>query len=113
MWSLTAAFQRPQRRASRADTEQIKALWRADPDPARTLAFHEELIAAVRGGSARKHGDEALRDCPWSQVYVAVKQVTIGGVQLQRNEKFALEVGVSRGQFTRSIERLGLLAAGS
>jgi hypothetical protein len=113
MWSLTAAFQRPQRRASRADTEQIKALWRADPDPARTLAFHEELIAAVRAGNARRHGDEALRDCPWSQVYVAVKQVRIGGVQLQRNEKFALEVGISRGQFTRSIERLGLLAAGS
>jgi hypothetical protein len=113
MWSLTAAFQRPQRRASRADTDQIKALWQADPDPARTLAFHEELIAAVRAGNARRNGDEALRDCPWSQVYVAVKQVMIGGVQLQRNEKFALEVGVSRGQFTRSIERLGLLAAGS
>jgi hypothetical protein len=111
MWSLTAAFQRPQRRASRADSEQLKALWQADPDPARTLAFHGELIAAVRAGNARQHGDEALRDCPWSQVYVAVNQVTIGGVQLQRNEKFALEVGVSRGQFKRSIGRLGLLAA--
>jgi hypothetical protein len=113
MWSLTAAFQRPQRRASHADSEQLQALWRADPDPARTLAFHEELIAAVRAGNARQHGDEALRDCPWSQVYVAVNQVTIGGVQLQRNEKFALEVGVSRGQFKRSIGRLGLIAAGA
>ena len=113
MWSLTAAFQRPQRRASRADTEQLKALWRADPDPASTLAFHEQLLGAVRAGDARQHGDEALRDCPWSQVYVAVNQVTIGGVQLQRNEKFALEVGVSRGQFKRSIGRLGLLSAGS
>jgi hypothetical protein len=113
MWALTAAFQRPQRRASLADTEQLRALWQADPDPASTLAFHDELLAVVRAGNARQHGDEALRDCPWSQVYVAVKQVMIGGVQLQRNEKFALEVGVSRGQFTRSIERLGLLTAGS
>jgi hypothetical protein len=112
MWSLTADFQRPQRRANRADAEQIKALWRADPDPASTLAIRGEIIAAVRAGNVRQHGDEALRGCPWSQVYVAVNPVTIGGVRLQRNEKFALEVGISRGQFKRSIERLGLLAAG-
>ena len=48
-----------------------RALWRADPDPASTLACHEELLAAVRAGKARQHGDESLRDCPWSQVYVA------------------------------------------
>src|SRR5215475_7305851 len=102
LWRLTATFQRPQRRASRSDTEQLRALWRADPDPAGTIAFNEQVLAAVRAGNARPHGDEALRNCPWSQVYVAVNQVTIGGVQLQRNEKFALEVGVSRGQFKRS-----------
>jgi hypothetical protein len=113
MWALTAAFQRPQRRASRADTEQLRALWRADPDPASTLAFHEELMAAVRAGDARQHGDEALRDCPWSQVYVAVNRVTIGGVLLERNEKFALEVGPSDGQFRRGISRLGLLTSGT
>jgi hypothetical protein len=112
MWSLTADFQRPQRRANRADAEQMKALWRADPDPASTLAIRGEIVAAVRAGNVRQQGDEALRDCPWSQVYVAVKPVTVGGVRLQRNEKFALEVGVSRGQFKRGIERLGLLAAG-
>ena len=113
MWALTAVFQRPQRRASRADTEQLSALWRADPDPASTLAFHDELLAAVRAGNARQHGDEALRECPWSQVYVAVNPVTIGGVRLARNEMFALEVGLSGGQFKRRISRLGLLAAGT
>src|SRR5262249_50115293 len=101
---LPATSQRPQRRASRADTEQLRALWRADPDPAGTIAFHEQILAAVRAGSARQHGDEALRDCPWSQVYVAVNQVTIGGVQLQRNEKFALDVGISGGRFRRRID---------
>ncbi len=113
IWALTAAFQRPQRRSNRSDTEQLRALWRADPDPASTLACHEELMAAVRAGKARQHGDEALRDCPWSQVYVAVSQVTIGGVRLERNEKFALEVGVTGGQFRRRISRLGLIAAGA
>ena len=113
MWSLTAAFQRPQRRASRADTEQLMALWRADPDPASTLAFHEEILAAVHAGKARKHGDESLRDCPWSQVFVALNPVTVGGVRLERNEKFALEVGLSGSQFRRRISRLGLLAAGA
>jgi hypothetical protein len=113
MWSLTAAFQRPQRRASPADTEQLKALWNADPDPAGTLAFHREVIAAVRAGNARQNGDEALRDCPWSQVYVAVNPVTVGGVRLARNERFALEVGLSGGQFRRGISRLGLLASGA
>lgn len=113
MWSLTAAFQRPQRRASRADAEQLSALWRADPDPVSTLAAHEEILAAVRAGNVRQHGDEALRDCPWSQVYVAVNPVTVGGVRLARNEKFALEAGPSGGQFRRRISRLGLLAADS
>ncbi len=68
-------------------------------------AFQEELLAAVRAGNARQHGDEALRDCPWSQVYVAVNQVTIGGVRLERNEKFALEVGLTGGQFRRRISQ--------
>ena len=113
IWVLTAAFQRPQRRASAADSERLRALWRADPDPASTLAFHEELLAAVRAGNARQHGDEALRDCPWSQVYVAVNRVTIGGVRMERNEKFALEVGLSGGQFRRRISRLGLLTSGT
>ena len=113
IWALTAAFQRPQRRASAADTERLQALWRSDPDPASTLSFQEELLAAVRTGNARQHGDEALRDCPWSQVYVAVNQVTIGGVRLERNEKFALEVGLAGGQFRRRIGRLGLLTSGA
>ncbi len=113
MWALTAAFQRPQRRASRTDAEQIRALWLADPDPASTLAFHDEVMAAVRAGNARQHGDEALKDCPWSQVYVAVNRFTIGGVRLERNEMFALEVGLAGRQFRRRISRLGLLATGT
>ncbi len=67
----------------------------------------------MRAGNARQHGDEALRDCPWSQVYVAVNRVTIGGVRMERNEKFALEVGLSGGQFRRRISRLGLLTSGT
>ena len=113
MWSLTAAFQRPQRRATHADADQLRALWRADPNPANTLAAHEEILAAMRAGNVRQHGDEALRNCPWSQVYVAVNPVTVVGVRLARNEKFALDVGVSGGQFRRRISRLGLLAPGA
>jgi hypothetical protein len=61
----------------------------------------------VRAGSIRQHGDEALRDCPWSQVYVAASRVTIGGVQLEQNEKFAFQVGLLGDNFRRSISRLG------
>ena len=113
MWRLTAAFERPQRRASPADTSKLRQLWRADPDPARTIAFHDEVLAAVRAGNVRQHGDECLRDCPWSQVYVAVNRVTIGGVQLERNEKFALQVDVKDGRFSRRICRLGTIKTAS
>src|SRR6185437_1853445 len=88
IWLLTAAFQRPQRKASKADTEQLSKLWQADPDPAQTVRVHDEVLAAVRAGTVRQNGDESLRACPWSQVYVAQGQVSIGGVQLQPNEKF-------------------------
>jgi hypothetical protein len=109
IWLLTAAFERPQRRANPADADKVRRLWDADPDPARTVRFHDEVMAAVRAGDVRQHGDEALRDCPWSQVYVAVKQVAIGGVRLERNEKFALDVGMAGGTFRRRIARLGLI----
>ena len=109
IWLLTANFQRPQRRANPADTDKLRKLWLADPDPAATAALHERVQAAVRSGTVRQQGDEALRDVPWSQVYLALSPVTIGGVQLRANEKFALEVGVRDGQFRRGISRLGLV----
>ena len=113
LWRLTAAFQRPQRRASPADASKLRQLWRADPDPARTIAFHDEVLAAVRAGNVRQQGDECLRDCPWSQVYVAVNRVVIGGVQLERSEKFALQVDVKDGRFGRRICRLGTIKTAS
>src|SRR6266567_2604352 len=111
IWLLTAAFQRPQRRASPADTERLRQLWRADPDPASTVRFHDEMVAAVGAGNIRRQGDEALRDCPWSQVYVAVNRVSVCGVQLERNEKFALDVGLKDGVFRRRIARLGSITS--
>jgi len=109
IWLLTAAFERPRRRANPGDADKVRRLWQADPDPASTVRVHDEVMAAVRAGDVRQHGDEALRDCPWSQVYVAVKQVAIGGVRLERNEKFALDVGMAGGRFRRRIARLGLI----
>jgi len=109
IWRLTAAFQRPQRRNSPADVERIRQLWQSDPDPALTIAAHEEILTAVRAGTVRQNGDESLRDTPWSQVYVTLAPVMIGGVQLGQNEKFALQVGADGGTFRRSIIRLGTL----
>ena len=112
IWLLTAAFQRPQRRHDPADTDKLRKLWSADPDPAATVRLHDELMAAVRAGTVRQHGDESLRDCPWSQVYVAVSAVTIAGVALQQNEKFALTLSLTDGAFKRSISRLGSVRTG-
>jgi hypothetical protein len=111
MWRLTAAFERPRRRANPADAEKLRQLWRDDPDPASTLAVHAEIMAAVHTGNVRQNGDEGLRECPWSQVYVAVNRVTIGGLRLERNEKFALEVGMAAGKFRRGISRLGSITS--
>ena len=111
IWLLTAAFERPQRRRNPADVDKLRRLWQADPDPASTARFYDELMAAARAGDVRQHGDEALRDCPWSQVYVAVNRVVIGGVRLERNEKFALDVGVASGTFRRRIARLGMITS--
>ncbi len=87
-------------------------MWRADPDPAATAAAHQEVLAAVQAGTVRQQGDEALRDPPWSQVYLALRTVTIGGVPLRENEKFALEISVQGGRFRRGISRLGLVRPG-
>jgi hypothetical protein len=111
MWRLTATFQRPQRRANPADVDKLRQLWRDDPDPASTLAVHAEVMAAVHAGNVRANGDEGLRECPWGQVYVAVNRVTIAGVRLERNEKFALEVGMVAGTFRRAISRLGSITS--
>ncbi|MGI9008829.1 MAG: hypothetical protein ACR2FU_22015, partial [Streptosporangiaceae bacterium] len=112
IWLLTAAFQRPQRKASPADADRLRQLWQADPDPAATAAVHQELLAAEQAGTVRQQGDEALRDPPWSQVYLALRPVRIGGVQLRENEKFALEIGMAGGRFRRGISRLGLVRPG-
>jgi hypothetical protein len=108
-WRLTAAFQRPQRRANRADVGELGQLWQSDPDPARTLEIADEVAAAVQAGSVRQSGDEALRACPWSQVYVTASEVAIAGEQLRANEKFAIEVGIRNGTFVRSISHLGIV----
>jgi hypothetical protein len=107
MWRLTAAFQRPQRRANPADAEELRRLWRSDPDPGRTIGMHDEVIAAVRAGKVRQRGDESLKECPWSQVYVTVNPVTIAGQRLEPAERFALQVGMENGTFRRAVLRLG------
>lgn len=113
IWQITAAFQRPQRRASKADTDKIRQLWQADPDPARTAGLHDEVITAVKAGTVRQNGDESLRECPWSQVYVAVEPVAIGGVQLGKNEKFAIEASLRGGAYHLGILRLGSIRVAS
>ncbi len=42
---------------------------------------------------------------------MAVNRVSFGGVQLERNEKFALDVGLKDGVFRRRIARLGSIAS--
>jgi hypothetical protein len=81
----------------------IDLMWAGDPDPAKTLALHADIAAAlVRDDIA--YDSSHYFDCPWSAVYLAKRPVKIGPYAVQPLETFTLAIDrTARRQFRRRI----------
>jgi len=78
--------------------EALKTLWRLDPDPAKTLQLKADIDAAYTRGDISLASDRAGTPlgfffcCPWSNIYVALRPVTLGDVPLAPLQQFVLDV---------------------
>jgi hypothetical protein len=113
IWCLTdpearAKLERdPQARAA------IEALWRADPDPDRTLSIQARIDKAREAGSIAFATDvwgtklDYYFACPWPPAYTVRRALSVGGQKLDRGQRFIFNVsaqGTSAGApFTREI----------
>ena len=103
-WLLTA----PERRVNPTveTVSQLDAFWREDPDPQATKAVQQRLTEALSAGQLERRGDEALRECPWSPVYVANSTINMGE-RIGKGTIFVFQPGVLGGVFTHQLRRLG------
>jgi hypothetical protein len=89
----------------------IAALWAADPDPARTLAIHAQIQAALASGAIAPVTGMRLGSyfycCPWSAIYQVRRPVKIGGKRLSVPQQFTFDVSgeelAEGGTFVRRI----------
>ncbi|HST63173.1 MAG TPA: hypothetical protein VLK84_30970 [Longimicrobium sp.] len=106
VWCLTDARARRVLKSSRS-LAAIRRLWAADPDPARTLALHDEIRAAFDGGDVAYAEDGCgsighYHCCPWGPIYVARRSLTLSGRRILKGQRFALDVHVEqKGRQTR------------
>ena len=112
-WILTEPSARAGLQKDSRARAAINRIWRTDPDPARTLALYAEIQAAIerrdvalattRAGERVGHWFR----CPWGPVYVARREVRLGGEKLPAGQQFVLEVSAPAGKgakgFTRRI----------
>jgi len=99
-WCLTDPDTRADWQADRKARQAIGELWRADPDPARTLAIHAQIQAALDAGAIARvpggaPGSYHYR-CPWSPIYQVRRPVTIGGKRLSVPQQFTFDVSAAR-----------------
>ena len=103
-WLLTA---RERRTNPTVETvSQLDQFWRDDPDPQATRVVHERLAAAFAAGLLERRGDETLRECPWSPVYVANATINVGE-RIGQGTIFVFQPGLVGGVFTHQFRRLG------
>ena len=112
-WCLTDPLAREQRDEDGVSARLLAALWRGDPDPARTVALQSELVAAIENGLADYLPEgtygalaEITRHCPWPGVLLAKRELAIAGEQIGAGERFVLHVGGGDGEFRRGLRRL-------
>ncbi len=106
VWCLTDARARRVLKSSRS-LAAIRRLWAADPDPARTLALHDEIRAAFDAGDVAYAEDGCgpighYHCCPWGPIYAARRSLTLSGRRILKGQRFALDVHVEqKGRRTR------------
>ncbi|HEX6909043.1 MAG TPA: hypothetical protein VF142_01535 [Longimicrobium sp.] len=107
-WCLTDPGERRRREEDPVAASALRHLWKADPDPARTLAIHAEIQEAMAAGRVA-YAEEGARPghahrCPWGPVYVARDVLVLGGVPLLAGQAFVYEVrAAGRGGLIRRI----------
>jgi hypothetical protein len=108
-WCLTEAAERARREHDPVAYDAIQRLWKADPDPARTLATHAYIQAAIDAryvGYAKDDLGNPMHAprCPWGPVYVSVWTLPLGGLTLHTGQQFVYEVrSAGRGSFIRRV----------
>lgn len=112
-WCLTDPRTRPRWQRDPKALPAIEALWEYDPDPARTLAIHGEIEAALEAGAIDYATDARGRRlgnfncCPWSAIYAVRQPVRIAGQRLRPMQQFTFDVSaegvVEGGQFKREL----------
>jgi hypothetical protein len=102
LWCLTESEAREALRAEPQAVAALERLWAADPDPSRTLSLQAEIEAARQGGDVAYAVDEGRERlgywncCPWGPIYVANRQLSLGGQVLLKNERFVLAAGLDK-----------------
>jgi hypothetical protein len=81
----------------------IDRLWKADPDPTRTLAIKAEIDGALyRDDIAYAHTGQ-FHTCPWSATYIVKRPLKIAGKELTALQTFTYAIDRSEGHFRRQI----------
>ncbi len=111
-WLLTDPETRERWKRDRRARRAIEQLWRADPDPRRTLELQSQIEEGMRENYliyARTQGRPLGNYfcCPWSPIYEVAKPVAVGGQRLARGTQFTLDVSAEEmaegGPFVRRI----------
>ena len=95
-WYLTDPVTLDRWRTDPKARRAIAALWAADPDPARTLAIHAEIQAALSAGTitamSGKQKGSYYYCCPWSPIFQVRRPVTISRKRLSPPQQFTFDV---------------------
>jgi hypothetical protein len=115
-WCLTDPVERLSRVEDAASIGMLDELWRADPEPAQTLALQAQIAAALEGGAidympeAPASLQAVAGGCPWPGVLFAKSDLVLGGEQIEAGDQFLLAVGADGETFRRGIERISARA---
>jgi hypothetical protein len=97
VWCLTYPPARRQRAGDAQALAAVTRMWHEDPDPARTLNLHAEILDALDRGAVANARDRwgdlgHFHRCPWGPVYAAQEPVMLGSRRIQKGQGFTVEV---------------------
>ena len=109
-WQLTDPRARSKLARDAQRSAELDAFWKADPDPALTLALFDMVDDAVHGGGAevaRREGSGAWLGSsaavPWPPIYAATQATTIANVAVAAGRHFTPRVSFAGESATRTI----------